>query len=151
MNKKMYNLIKRPHKTKAGVTFSLYSLQWHHNGCDGISNHQPHRCLLNRLFRRRSKKSWKLRVTGLCEGNSLVTGEFPAKRASKAENVSIFDDVIMSCLIFFLVICLIWSIFKYLSLNPSSIMMQVMAWCNHATHHYWSHCWHRSMMPHWAS
>ena len=34
------------------------------------------------------KKS-KLRVTGLCEGNSPVTGEFPAQRASDAENVSI--------------------------------------------------------------
>ena len=29
-------------------------LQWH-NGCDGVSNHQPHVGLLNRLFRRRSK------------------------------------------------------------------------------------------------
>ena len=36
-----------------------------------------------------SKKTSKLRVTGLCEGNSLVTGEFPAQRASNAENVSI--------------------------------------------------------------
>ena len=40
--------------------------------------------------RRRSKKTAKLRVTGLCEGNSPVTGEFPAQRASKAENVSIW-------------------------------------------------------------
>ena len=31
-------------------------LQWRHNGCNGVSNHQPHDCLLNRLFRRRSKK-----------------------------------------------------------------------------------------------
>ena len=34
----------------------MYSLQWRHNECDGVSNHQPHDCLLNRLFRRRSKK-----------------------------------------------------------------------------------------------
>ena len=40
--------------------------------------------------RRRSKKTSKLRFTGLCEGNSLVTGEFPAQRASNAENVSIW-------------------------------------------------------------
>ena len=53
------------------------------------SNHQPHDCLLDRLFRRRSKKTSKLRVTGLCAGNSPVTGEFPAQRASNAENVSI--------------------------------------------------------------
>ena len=40
--------------------------------------------------RRRSKKASKSRVTGLCEGNSPVTGEFPAQRASNAENVSIW-------------------------------------------------------------
>ena len=40
--------------------------------------------------RRRSKKTWKLRVTGLCEGNSPGTGEFPAQMASDAENVSIW-------------------------------------------------------------
>ena len=40
--------------------------------------------------RRRSKKTSKLRVTGLCAGNSPVTGEFPAQRASNAENVSIW-------------------------------------------------------------
>ena len=61
------------------------SLQWRHNGRDGVSNHQPHDCLLNRLFRRRSKKTSKLRVTGPCEGNSPVTGKFPAQRASNAE------------------------------------------------------------------
>ena len=40
--------------------------------------------------RSRSKKAPKLRVTGLCEGNSPVTHEFPAQRASYAENVSIW-------------------------------------------------------------
>ena len=65
-------------------------LQWRHNDRDGVSNHQPHDCLLNRLFRRRSKKTSKLRVTGLCVGNSPVTGEFPAQKASNAENVSIW-------------------------------------------------------------
>ena len=64
-------------------------LQWRHNERDGVSNHQHHDCLLNRLFRRRSKKTLKLRVTGLCAGNSPVTGEFPAQRASNVETVSI--------------------------------------------------------------
>ena len=41
----------------------------------------------------KEKKS-QLRVTGLCEGNPPVTGEFPSQRTSNAENVS-FDDVIM--------------------------------------------------------
>ena len=66
------------------------TLQWRHNEHDGVSNHQPDNCLLNRLFRRRSKKTWKLRVTGLCERNSPVTGEFPAQRASYVENFSIW-------------------------------------------------------------
>ena len=55
------------------------TLEWRHNGGDGVSNHQPHHCLLNRLFRCRSKKTSKLRVTGLCAGNSPVTSEFSHK------------------------------------------------------------------------
>ena len=66
------------------------TLQGRHSDHDGVPNHQPHDCLLNRLFRRGWTKTSKLRVTGLCEGNSLVTGEFPAQRASNAENVSIW-------------------------------------------------------------
>ena len=66
------------------------SLQWRHNEHNGVSNHQPHDCLLKRLFRRRSKKTSKLRVTGLCEGIPPVTGEFPAQRASNAEILSIW-------------------------------------------------------------
>ena len=65
-------------------------LQWRHNEHDGISNHQPHDCLRNRLFSRRSQKTSKFRVTGLCAGNSSVIGEFPAQRASNADNVSIW-------------------------------------------------------------
>ena len=49
------------------------SLHWRYNGRDGVSNHQPHYCLLNRLFRSRSKKTSKLPVTGLC-------GEFTGDR-----------------------------------------------------------------------
>ena len=40
--------------------------------------------------RRRWNKTSKLRVTGFCERNSAVTGEFPAQRANNAENVSIW-------------------------------------------------------------
>ena len=47
-----------------------HTLHWRHNGHDGVSNHQPCGCLLNRLFRCRSKKASKLRATGLCAGNS---------------------------------------------------------------------------------
>ena len=60
------------------------------NEPDGVSNHHPHNCLLNRLLGHWSKKTSKLRVTGLCEGNLPVSGEFPAQRASSAENVFIW-------------------------------------------------------------
>ena len=39
---------------------------------------------------RKSQKTSKLRVTDLCEGNSLVTDEFPAQMTSNAENASIW-------------------------------------------------------------
>ena len=70
---------------------SPYSLHWRHNGHDSVSNHQPHDCLLNRVFRRRSKKISKLCVNGLCAGNSPETGEFPAQMVSNAEYVSIWS------------------------------------------------------------
>ena len=71
-------------------TDACVTLQWRHNGRNCVSNHQPRHCLLNRLFRRRSKKTSKHRVAGLCVGNSAVTNEFPAQMASNAENVSIW-------------------------------------------------------------
>ena len=79
-----------PSPWESNQIWFIHTLRWRHNGRDGVSNHQPHHCLLNRLCRRRSKKTPKLRVTGLCVGNSSVTGEFPAQRASNAENVSIW-------------------------------------------------------------
>ena len=69
---------------------SACTSQWRHNERDGVSNHQPRDCLLNRVFSRRSKKTSNLRFTGLCEGNSPVTGELSIPRASNAENVSIW-------------------------------------------------------------
>ena len=62
------------------------TLLWCHNDRDGVSNHQPHDCLL----RRRSKKTSKFRVTELCAGNSPVTGGFPAQKASYPANVFIW-------------------------------------------------------------
>ena len=51
------------------------TLRWRHNVRDSVSNHQPHHCLLSRLFRRRSKKTSKRCVTGLC-----LCGEFTGDR-----------------------------------------------------------------------
>ena len=72
------------------MIFFFWPLHWLHNERDGVSNHQPHDRLRNRLFRCRSKKKTKLRVTGLGAGNWTGTGEFPGQRASNAENVSIW-------------------------------------------------------------
>ena len=80
------------------VTWGLScdSLHWRYNKRDGVSNHRRFDwLLLNRLFRRRSKKTSKLRVTGLCGGNSPVTGEFPAQRGPVTRKMFPFDDVIM--------------------------------------------------------
>ena len=68
----------------------MFPSQWRHNEPDGISNHQPHDCLLNGLFRHRSKKISNLHITCLCEGNSPVACELPAQRASNAEDASIW-------------------------------------------------------------
>ena len=40
------------------------------------------------------KENTKLHVTGVCAGNSPVTGEFPAQRASNEKKFP-FDDVIL--------------------------------------------------------
>ena len=87
---KVYCREKHGLEFQVGVENKTHPSQWRHNGHDCVSNHQPHHCLLNRLLGRRSKETSKLRVTGLCVGNSPGTGEFPAQMASNAENVSIW-------------------------------------------------------------
>ena len=67
----------------------LFTLQWRHNERNDVSNHMRFHCLLSFWFRHWSKKTSKFRVTGLCAGKSLVTGEFPAQKVSNAVNASI--------------------------------------------------------------
>ena len=74
--------------------YIIASLHWRHNDHGGVSNHQPHNCLLNRLFRRRSKKTSRLRVTGLCAGNSPGPVNSPHKWPVTRKMFP-FDDVIM--------------------------------------------------------
>ena len=73
----------------------LWTLQWRHNEHDGVSNHQPHDCLHNHVFRHRSKETSKLCVTGLCAGTSPVKS--PHKRLVTRKMFP-FDDVIMDYL-----------------------------------------------------
>ena len=86
---------KSSHPSKT-LPIKLYlSLRWRHNNHDGVWNHQPHGCLLNHLFRWRSKKTSKLHVTVLCAGNSPGPVNSPHK-GPVTRKMFPFDDVIMT-------------------------------------------------------
>ena len=76
------------------------TLQSHHNKRDCVSNHRRLDRLLSRLFRRRSKKTSKFRVTGLCEENPPVTCGFPHK-GPVPRKMFPFDDIIMTTYLVF--------------------------------------------------
>ena len=82
------------HTTRSNISSWLVSLHWRYNDHDGVSNNQPHGCLLNLLFRRWSKKTSKLPVTGLCVGNSPGPVNSPHKEPVTRKMFP-FDDVIM--------------------------------------------------------
>ena len=82
-----------------GNSVEWFPLHWRHNDHDGVPNHQSHGCLLNRLFRLRSKKTSKLRVTGLCVGNSPGPVNSPHK-GPVTRKMFPFDDVIMHRLVY---------------------------------------------------
>ena len=65
------------------------ALQWRHNKCDGVSNHQPYDrvTIYSGADQRKLQRN---RVTGLSAGNSPMTGEFPAQKARDAETLSIW-------------------------------------------------------------
>ena len=65
-------------------------VKYYNDERDGVPIHQPHDRLLNRLFKAHIKENSQAPHHRLCAGNSPVTGEFPAQRASNAENVSIW-------------------------------------------------------------
>ena len=66
----------------------LKLLQWSHNVT--ASQITSLTIVYSVVYSGKSKKTPKLRVTGLCAGNSPGTGEFPAQMASYVENVSIW-------------------------------------------------------------
>ena len=74
---------------------SPHPLQWRHNERDGVSNYQPHDCLLKRLFRHRSKKTSKLRVTGLLWGEFTGDRWIPRTKRPVTRKMFPFDNVIM--------------------------------------------------------
>ena len=93
-----YNVVEKIYICTSSMNVNYIKFFWmivfvhiHYNDIMSAmaSQSQPHDCLFNRLFRRRWNKISKLRVTGLCVGNSPVTSEFPTQKASNVENVSI--------------------------------------------------------------
>ena len=72
---KQSSITANPHD----LLYRKMSLPWRHNRRDSVSNHQPHDCLLNRLFRHRSTKASKLRVTGLCARIPRTNGQLRGK------------------------------------------------------------------------
>ena len=72
-----------------------YIITLRHNGHDGVPNHEPRHCLLNRLFGPRSKKTSKLRVAGFVRGIHRGPGTSPHKWPVTRKMFP-FDDVIMS-------------------------------------------------------
>ena len=91
------------------------TLQWRHNGRESVSNHQPHECLLNRLFRRRSKKTSKLRVTGFVRGIHRGPVNSPHKWPVTRKMFP-YDDVIITS------VYLHWELFMVAALS-------VHIWC----------------------
>ena len=120
------------------------TLHWRHNDHDGDSNHQPHDCLLNRLFRRRSKKTSKLRVTGLCVGNSPGPVNSPHK-GPVTRKMFPFDDVIMTNLGSR---CLTGALYPHLKNRAfTNMTFESFLWTSYnlknisyqiQTHHFWS-------------
>ena len=76
-------------------TRTIHTLQWRHNELAGVSNHQPHECLRDRLFTRRSKKTWKLSVTGLCVWGIHRAPVNSPHKGPVTRKMFRFDDVIM--------------------------------------------------------
>ena len=81
--------------THSSAISSAPSLEWRHNERNGVSNHRRRNGLLNHLFRRRSKTTSKLCVTGPCEGNSPMAGEFPSHKGPVTQKMFPFDDIII--------------------------------------------------------
>ena len=84
---------KKKHVMKR-KSLHLRALRWRHNGCDGVSNHQPHDCLLNSLFGCRSEKHQSSAslafVLGIQRGPVNSLHKWPVTR-----KMFPFDDVIM--------------------------------------------------------
>ena len=76
------------------IHFCRITLLWRHNGCDSVSNHQPHDCLLNGLFGRRSKKHESSASLAFVRGSHRGPVNSPHKWSATQKRFP-FYDVIM--------------------------------------------------------
>ena len=81
------------------------------------------------------KKKSKLHVTGLCVGNSPVTGEFPAQMASNAENVSTWWRHHGSC--------------KYTLSTPGLCRLSLCKWICSCIRYIWGSLFSHLFIPYW--
>ena len=80
--------------SRVNLSVTLLSLLWCHNGRDVVSNHQTRNCLLNRLFRRRSKKASKHPSLAFVRGIHRWPMNSPHKWPVTRKMYP-FDDVVM--------------------------------------------------------
>ena len=106
-------------------SYTFLSSQWLHNGHDGISNHQPHDCLLNHWFRHRLTKTSKPRVTG---GALMWPVNSPHKCPVRRKMFPL-DDVIMDTV-------KLWVIVSYHSPGSWFRLQQLRLYLNV---HAWAH------------
>ena len=68
----------------------ICALQWRHYEHKGVSNHQPHDCLLDRLFKAKIKRNIK------APRNWPLCGEFTGDKGPVTRKMFPFDDIIVT-------------------------------------------------------
>ena len=109
------------------------TLRWRHNGHDGISNDQPHHCLLNRFFGAVQRKHQSSVSLALC-GNSPGPVNSPHKWPVMRKMVP-FDDVIMAC----------WLMVPSHSLNQCWLVICKVLWHSFEGKFHWRYPSHQSL------
>ena len=126
------------------ISWPSFTLLWRHNEHDSVSNHHPHDCLLNYLFRRRSKKTSKPRVTAFVRGIHRSPHKWPVTLKMFA-----FDDVIMksSRVLFpisFIVASLaqwhVWLSFTWAKVCPYTLGCLTRTRFKFWNYHFWRRC-----------
>ena len=88
-----------PIKYAHGFILFGISLQWRHNGCDGVSNHQPHHCLLNRLSSTGQRKHQSSASLAFLPGIHRWPVNSPHK-GPVTRKLLPFDDVLMFVVVY---------------------------------------------------